>query len=305
MNEFCEEKGIKREYSVARTPQQNKVAKRRNRTLIEVARTMLADSKLPTTFWDKAVNTACYVQTRVLMVKPHFMTPYEMFKGRSAALSFMRPFGCHVTILNTLDQLGKFDGKSNEGIFIGYSTISKAFRVYNIRTRKVEENLHITFLENKHMIAGTNSNDFAGKRASFDVEDAGIFNDAYFDRDKGVEDDYNNLEIVFSVSPIPFTRIHKHHAKEQIIGETKIHVDNESTICMVKNPVYHSKTKHIKIRNHFIRDSYVKRLIEMVKIHTDYNVADLLTKAFDVTRFQFLNASIRLSEGFSKNAIKL
>ncbi|GJQ96957.1 hypothetical protein Tco_0008096 [Tanacetum coccineum] len=74
--------------------------------------------------------------------------------------------------------------------------------------------------------------------------------------------------------------------------QTKIHVDNESAICVVKNPVYHSKTKHIEIRHHFIRDSYEKRLIEMVKIHTDYNVADLLTKAFDVTRFQFLIASI-------------
>ncbi|GKB60899.1 putative ribonuclease H-like domain-containing protein [Tanacetum coccineum] len=76
--------------------------------------------------------------------------------------------------------------------------------------------------------------------------------------------------------------------------ETKIHVDNESAICVVKNPVYHSKTKHIEIRHHFIRDSYEKRLIEMVKIHTDYNVADLLTKAFDMTRFQFLIASIGL-----------
>nr|GEV23045.1 putative ribonuclease H-like domain-containing protein [Tanacetum cinerariifolium] len=66
--------------------------------------------------------------------------------------------------------------------------------------------------------------------------------------------------------------------------QTKIHVDNESAICVVKNHVYHSKTKHIKIRHHFINDSYKKRLIEMVKIHTDYNVADLLTKAFDVTR---------------------
>ncbi|GJW90753.1 hypothetical protein Tco_0168306 [Tanacetum coccineum] len=74
--------------------------------------------------------------------------------------------------------------------------------------------------------------------------------------------------------------------------KTKIHVDNESAICVVKNHVYHSKTKHIEIRHHFIRDSYEKKLIEMVKIHTDYNVADLLTKAFDVTRFQFLIASI-------------
>ncbi|GKD57777.1 ribonuclease H-like domain-containing protein [Tanacetum coccineum] len=106
MNQFCEMKGIKREFSVARTPQQNGVAERKNRTLIEAARTMLADSKLPTTFWAKAVNTACYVQNRVLVIKPHNKTPYELFLGRKPALSFMRPFGCPVTILNTLDHLG-------------------------------------------------------------------------------------------------------------------------------------------------------------------------------------------------------
>ncbi|GKD82551.1 putative ribonuclease H-like domain-containing protein [Tanacetum coccineum] len=71
--------------------------------------------KLPTTFWAEAVSTACYVQNRVLVVKPHNKTPYELFRGFKPALSFMRPFGCLVTILNTLDSLGKFDGKSDEG----------------------------------------------------------------------------------------------------------------------------------------------------------------------------------------------
>ncbi|GJU94144.1 putative ribonuclease H-like domain-containing protein, partial [Tanacetum coccineum] len=116
MDDFCREKGIRREYSVARTPQQNGVAERRNRTLIEAARTMLADSKLPNTFWAEAVSTACYVHNRVLVVKPHNKTPYELFRGFKPALSFMRPFGCHVTILNTLDSLGKFNGKSDEDV---------------------------------------------------------------------------------------------------------------------------------------------------------------------------------------------
>ncbi|GJR66097.1 putative ribonuclease H-like domain-containing protein [Tanacetum coccineum] len=75
---------------------------------------------------------------------------------------------------------------------------------------------------------------------------------------------------------------------------TNIYIDNESTICIVKNPVSHSKTKHIEIRYHFIRDSYEKKLIQVIKIHTDKNVADLLTKAFDVSRFNFLIASIGL-----------
>ncbi|GJR51994.1 putative ribonuclease H-like domain-containing protein [Tanacetum coccineum] len=79
-----------------------------------------------------------------------------------------------------------------------------------------------------------------------------------------------------------------HLYRFQVQPKTKIHVDNESAICIVKNPVYHSKTKHTEIRHHFIRDSYEKKLIEMVKIHTDYNVADLLTKAFNVTRYRGL-----------------
>ncbi|GKB55542.1 putative ribonuclease H-like domain-containing protein [Tanacetum coccineum] len=98
----------KREFSVARTPQQNGVAERKNRTLIEAARTI--------------------------------------------------PFGCSLTIFNTLDCLGKFDGKSDEGYFLGYSTSSKAFRVYNKRTKRVEENLHINFLEDQPNVAGTGPN---------------------------------------------------------------------------------------------------------------------------------------------------
>ncbi|GJV53511.1 putative ribonuclease H-like domain-containing protein [Tanacetum coccineum] len=145
MLEFCGNKGIKQEYSNARTPQQNGVAERMNRTLIEAARTMLADSLLPTTFWAEAVSTACYIFNRN-QTNPH---------------------------------------------------------------------------------AGTSE-------------------------------------------------------------VTKIHIDNESTICIVKNLVYHSKTKHIEIRHHFIRDSYEKKLIRVEKIHTDFNVADLLTKAFDGPRFNFL-----------------
>ncbi|GJZ55084.1 putative ribonuclease H-like domain-containing protein [Tanacetum coccineum] len=156
--EFCGLKGIKREYSNARTPQQNGVAERKNRTLIEAARTMLADSFLPNTFWAEAVSTACYVLNRVLVTKPHNKTPYELLTGKTPIISYIRPFGCHVTILNTIDHLGKFAGKSDEGFLVGYSLQSKAFRVYNLETKRVEENLHINFLENKPNVAGKGPN---------------------------------------------------------------------------------------------------------------------------------------------------
>nr|GFA23728.1 ribonuclease H-like domain-containing protein [Tanacetum cinerariifolium] len=114
-------KGINREFSAARTPQQNRIAKRKNMTLTEAARTMLVDSLLPIPFWAEAVNTACYVQNRVLVTKPHNKTPYELLLGRTPSIGFMRPFGYPVTILNTLDPLGKIDGKADQGFLVGYS----------------------------------------------------------------------------------------------------------------------------------------------------------------------------------------
>nr|GEX80133.1 putative ribonuclease H-like domain-containing protein [Tanacetum cinerariifolium] len=150
--------GIRREFSNARTPQQNEVAKRRNRSLIEAARTMLVDAKLPVTFWAEAVNIACYVQNRVLVNKSQNRIPYELFNSRIPGIRFLRPFGYYVMILNTLDHLGKFDVKGDEGYFVRYSLSSKAFRVFNKRTKKVEENLHVDFLKNKLIEKGSGPN---------------------------------------------------------------------------------------------------------------------------------------------------
>nr|GEY09585.1 retrovirus-related Pol polyprotein from transposon TNT 1-94 [Tanacetum cinerariifolium] len=150
--DLCGLKGIKREYSNARTPQQNRVAERKNRTLIEAARTMLADLFLPTTFW--AVNTVCYVLNGVLVTKPQNKIPYELLTGRQPIVCYLRPFGFYVTILNTIDHLGKFDGKSNSWFLVGYSLNSKAFMVCNLETKRIKENLHLNFLENKPNVTG-------------------------------------------------------------------------------------------------------------------------------------------------------
>ncbi|GJX31016.1 ribonuclease H-like domain-containing protein [Tanacetum coccineum] len=466
-------------------------------------------------------------RNRVLVVKPHNKNPYELFRGRTLALDFMRPFGCHVTILKTLDYLGKFDGKSDDGFFVGYSLNSKAFRVYNIKTRKVEENLHISdsekkddesgsddkekpedsiqnintagpsintaspilndgslnintisptvntarsngsqsgpdmfpFGNNPHMLISltrrmTNEQGFIsavyegkthedlhtylfacflsqeepkkviqalkdpswieamqeellqlklqqvwtlvdlpyGKRAirtkwvyrnKKDERGIVIRNKARlvaqgYTQEEGIDYDESAFlyckieEEVYVYQPLASTPMETSkpllkdteaedvdvHLYRSMIGSlmyliasrldiiylkgkstqevvqflrsricfswqykkqtivttsiteaeyvaaasccgqvhwiqnqmldygynfmnTKIFIDNESTICIVKNPVFHSNTKHIEIRHHFIRDSYENKLIQMIKIHTDLNVADLLTKAFD------------------------
>nr|GEY25287.1 retrovirus-related Pol polyprotein from transposon TNT 1-94 [Tanacetum cinerariifolium] len=247
MNQFCEMKGILRQYSVVRTPQQNGAAKRRNRILIEATRTMLADSKLPTTFWAEVVNTACYVQNRVLVVKPHNKTSYELFHDRTPALSFMKPFRCPITILNTLDHLVKFDGKANEGLFVGYSLSSKAFRVFNSRKRIWKENLLIRFSENTPNIVGTQSNGFAGTKACDNAgqarkekepvkdyillplwtvdppfsQDPKIHLTSQDHEDDDEEADINNMDTTIQVSHVLTTRIHKDHPLDQVFQNKK------------------------------------------------------------------------------------
>ncbi|GJW48013.1 putative ribonuclease H-like domain-containing protein [Tanacetum coccineum] len=242
MDDFCREKGIKREYSVARTPQQNSVAERRNMTLIEATRTMLADSKLPTTFWAEAVSTACYVQNRVLVVKPHNKTPYELFRGFKPALSFMRPFGCHVTILNTLDSLGKFDGKSDEGFFVGYSLSSKAFRVQFLMTLQIMVNQKLLMMLKSSPDVNTGSlklNDVgpsvnttsSNKHDSpEDMFTMGVSStleathiESFSDEDEP-EVDLGNIINSYTVPSTPNTRIHKDHPINNVIGDVKSYV---------------------------------------------------------------------------------
>ncbi|GKC59092.1 ribonuclease H-like domain-containing protein, partial [Tanacetum coccineum] len=248
-------------------------------TLIEAARTMLADSKLPTTIWAKSVNTACYVQN-------------------------------------------KFDRKSDEGFFVGYSLNSKAFRVYNIRTRKVEENLHIRFLEDKPIIASngpkyrrnTNVNtgslnintvspivttapleathaDFFGDETEIDMSNittAYLFLVYRNNKDERVVLHFcmARLKRMFmSVNlqglkiRVPLTAVFK-----------KFQMSSMGESISLKALQVTQKDEGIFISHD--KDSNEKKLILMIKIHTHQNIADLLAKAFDVGRFQYLITSI-------------
>ncbi|GJX76990.1 ribonuclease H-like domain-containing protein, partial [Tanacetum coccineum] len=108
-------------------------------------------------FFTKAsmlVSTACYVLNRVLVTKPHNKTPYELVSGKVPNISHLKPFGCLVTILNTSDHLGKFEGKADEGFIVGYAAHSKAYRVYNLSSKKIEETLNLRYLEDKPNVQG-------------------------------------------------------------------------------------------------------------------------------------------------------
>ncbi|KAH9669581.1 Integrase catalytic domain-containing protein [Citrus sinensis] len=162
---FCNNFGIEHQFSSPRTPQQNGVVKRKNRSIQEMVRTMLNENSLPKYFWAEAVNTACYVLNRVF-IRPNLnKTPYELWKHRKPNIGYFKVFGCKCFILNTKDNIGKFDPKSNVGIFLGYSNSSKVYRVYNKNTLVVEESMHVIFDESNPSSAekGINYDDANGE----------------------------------------------------------------------------------------------------------------------------------------------
>ncbi|GJR43331.1 retrovirus-related pol polyprotein from transposon TNT 1-94 [Tanacetum coccineum] len=144
---YCDLNGISHNFSAPRTPQSNGVVERKNRTLQEMSRTMLNEQSIPQKFWCNAVDTSTYIINRVSIRRILGKTPYELLRGRKPNLNYFRVFGSKCFILNTRDYLTKFDPKSYEGVFLGYSQNSKAYIILNKQTMKVEESLNVTFDE--------------------------------------------------------------------------------------------------------------------------------------------------------------
>jgi len=129
------------------------VVERKNRSLEELARTLLNATDLPKYLWVDAISTACYVLNKVLIRPILKKTPYELFKGRKPNISHLKVFGCKCFILNNRkNNLGKFDPKADEGTFLGYSLHNHAYRVYNRRIMVVEESMHVAFDETDHKV---------------------------------------------------------------------------------------------------------------------------------------------------------
>ncbi|GJU31781.1 retrovirus-related pol polyprotein from transposon TNT 1-94 [Tanacetum coccineum] len=145
--EFCNANGITHNFSAPRNPQSNGVVERKNRILLEMSRTMLHEQSLSQKFWCNAVDTSTSILNRILIRAILGKTPYELLRGRKPTLDYFRVFGSKCFILNTKDYLTKFDPKSYEGVFLGYSQNSKAYIILNKHTKKIEESLNVTFDE--------------------------------------------------------------------------------------------------------------------------------------------------------------
>nr|GFA02428.1 hypothetical protein [Tanacetum cinerariifolium] len=151
--------GIQHQMSVARTPKQNGVVERQNRTLVEAARTMLSAAKVPLFFWAEAIATACFTQNRSLIIPRHEKTPYHIINERKSSVKFFHIFGFVCYIVRDGENLDKMKEKGDECIFVGYSTQSRAYRVFNKRTRVIMESIHFNFDELPQMASVHNSSD--------------------------------------------------------------------------------------------------------------------------------------------------
>ncbi|GJT76576.1 retrovirus-related pol polyprotein from transposon TNT 1-94 [Tanacetum coccineum] len=170
LHAYFKEEGIEHQTSTPRTPEQNGVVERRNRTLVEAARTMLSASKLPLSFWAEAVATACYTQNRSIIISSHGKTAYHIINDRKPSIKHLHIFGCICYITRDGENLDKMKEKGDPCVMVGYSTQSKGYRVYNKRTRLIVESIHVKFDEIKEMMSDHNSSDLAPQRQEMSVE---------------------------------------------------------------------------------------------------------------------------------------
>nr|GFA46007.1 hypothetical protein [Tanacetum cinerariifolium] len=147
LKDYFDTVGISHQMSSVRTPQQNGVVERRNRTLVEASRTMLIFSHAPLFLWAEAIATACFTQNRSIIHRQFNKTPYELINGKKSDISFLHVFGALCYPKNDREDIGKLGAKGDIGFFIGYSADSCAYRIYNRRTKKIIETMNVSFDE--------------------------------------------------------------------------------------------------------------------------------------------------------------
>nr|GEY97135.1 hypothetical protein [Tanacetum cinerariifolium] len=157
IKEYFDSVSITHETYAAKTPQQNEVVERRNRTLVEAARTMLIFSHAPLFLWAEVIATACYTQNHFIIHRCFNKTPYELIQGRKPDISDLHVFGALCYSKNDRDDIGKLGAKGDIGFFIGYSANYAAYRVDNRRTKKIMETMNVTFDELSAMAFEQNS----------------------------------------------------------------------------------------------------------------------------------------------------
>ncbi|GJZ32143.1 copia protein [Tanacetum coccineum] len=306
MNEFCGLKGIKREFSIARTPQQNGVAERKNKTLIEAARTMLADSLLPTVFWAEVVNTACYVLNRVLVTKPHNKTPYELIIDRTTKNRFMRPLDvCSLLYLtaNRPDIMFSVclcarlqeDPKTSH-----LEAVKRIFRYIKGTTHLGLWYPKGTRIETTVYAYSDHVGDYVDRKSISGVcTFMGCYLTLWFSKKiTALAISTTEAEYVFAGKACQQALWMKQALVDYDIklDDIPVFCENKGSIDLNKNPVLHSRTKHIEIRHHLLRDNVQNRNISIEMVSSEDNIADILTKPLKREPFNFLRLGLGLME---------
>lgn len=151
---FCDQKGIHHEYSASKPPQQSGVVKEKNCKLHEIVKTIMKAKDLRPQFWAEAMNTACHIINRVYLRSKTKTTPYEIWKGKKPNLKYFHIFGTTCYVLKDRDQKKKLDDKAEEGIFLGYSTNSRAYRVFLKESQTIIESINVRFQDDGNPTSG-------------------------------------------------------------------------------------------------------------------------------------------------------
>jgi hypothetical protein len=224
--DFCSKHGIKRQFFVARTPQQNGVVERKNMTVQEMARTMLMDSKLTDVFWTHAVHTTVHIQNRVMLRNNSDKTPYELWKGRPTNVKHFRVFRSKCYIKREDGRMGKFDSRVDKGVLVGYSSTRKAYKCYNLRLNKVVESINVTVDET------------SGRKLKEEEKESveQVYEEEAKDEEAAEgEDEEDQIEVEEKVQQVPpktpRKRVQKNHPSDQIIGNKDAGIETRRKIC--------------------------------------------------------------------------
>jgi hypothetical protein len=232
-NEFCDKHGIKREYTIPRTPQQNGIVERKNRTMHKMASLMMNEKNIGQTHWVEAIHIAVHVLKKAHL-RPHIdKTPYELWYGRPASIKHFKVFGSKCYIKNNDENLGKHDDRADEGIFLGYATNIKGYICYNKRLHRLVDCIYIKVDEG---IPIREVNNIESTTKDIDeVEDEQVQEsekeDSEPEEDANIQTNSNRQTTSNSSSRIT----QKNHPASQIIGEKDKGVQTKRKIIKIMN----------------------------------------------------------------------
>jgi hypothetical protein len=213
IDEYYDDKGIKHEFSSKYIPEQNGIVERKNRTLIDMARSMLAEYNVSDSYWAEAINTACHSSNRLYCHKLLKKTPYELLIGRKPNISYFRVFGCKCYILRKGSRPSKFEKKCDEGFLLGYSSNSKAYRVFNKTHGIIEEAYDVEFDEtNRSQDENDNLDDVGGAQLRNAMKTMAI------GEIKPKEDDDENSVVVIPSSSTLNEENHQSQQNDEVVG---------------------------------------------------------------------------------------